>query len=591
MQTIEYIETMNIRSSEINPRKTFDEDSINELAKSIIEVGILQPIIVRLSHFKKGTESYELVCGERRWRAAKVAELSTVPAIIRELKDQEALDLMITENLQRKDVSPLEEAEAFMNLIVHRKYDIPTLVARFGKTESYIRHRLKLNDLIFNFKLLLKHEVIGIGHALEICKLQDKDQEEVYNSKFSETDRSRNWWACPSVKQLKGNIEQQFTLKLDEAAFQLDDTTLDKKAGACITCPKNSASNLILFPDSPSTGVCLDRSCFKHKSDIHFERELKRIQEQEPEVLIGYTSHIYGQDEKDVKELIKKGVPGIEISWSTGFQEVHEPIIPDAPEESDFDTPEEYTEALVEHEGELIDFEQEQKEYKEKLESGNYRKVFILGGNDKGKILLFEQSNKGKSDGSIVKSSPEQFAITQIQELKDKDKRNKELSFEKLYGSVKELFNTSGYNNITDQLSETEMTALFVVMMGRIERELEEEIYGKEKDRHWVANKLKFPAALKLTADQKTRIMRQWLYKNLNNGEPLFQISEAKALIEIAREKYPDQITQSELELDGKYLKRKEKIDQRIAELEASIPKPEKKGKNKANGPEAETKV
>ncbi|KAF0190419.1 MAG: chromosome partitioning protein ParB family, partial [Bacteroidetes bacterium] len=118
MQTIEYIETMNIRSSDLNPRKSFDENAIAELSKSIIEVGILQPIIVRLSHFKKGTENYELVCGERRWRAAKEAGLKTVPAIIRELKDQEALDLMITENLQRKDVSPLEEAEAFMNLIV-----------------------------------------------------------------------------------------------------------------------------------------------------------------------------------------------------------------------------------------------------------------------------------------------------------------------------------------------------------------------------------------------------------------------------------------------------------------------------------------
>ena len=579
MQTIEYIETMNIRSSDLNPRKSFDENAITELSKSIIEVGILQPIIVRLSHFKKGTENYELVCGERRWRAAKEAGLKTVPAIIRELKDQEALDMMITENLQRKDVSPLEEAEAFMNLIVHRQYDVPTLVARFGKSEYYIRHRLKLNDLIPNFRTLLQQEIIGIGHALEICKLQEKDQGELYESKFSESDRLRNWWSCPSVKQLKGSIEQSFTLKLSEAAFLLEDLTLDKKAGSCITCPKNTASNLILFPDSPSSGICLDRSCFKHKTDIHFERELKRIQEQEPDGILGYPSHIYGQAEKDVKELIKKGVPGVELGYNTGLYEISEPEAPEAPVEADYEDREDYKDALEDYQGMLQDYEDEKKEYKEKLESGNYRKVFILGGDNRGKIVLHEQRSAKGNNQSNTGTSPEQLTKQQIIELQEKDKRNKELSFEKLYVSAKELLSNSGYKGIADHLSETEMTALFVVMMGGwIEDELEDEIYGKNHGR-WIENKLKLPAALKLTADQKTRIMRQWLYQNLNTGSPLYQISEAKALIEIAREKYPDEVKQTELELDGKYLKRKEKIDQRIAELEATIAKPEKKGK------------
>lgn len=567
MQTIEYISTGDIRSSELNPRKTFDENSIAELSKSITEVGILQPIILRLSHFKKGLESYELVCGERRWRAAKQVGLETVPAIVRELKDQEALDLMITENLQRKDVSPLEEAEAFQNLITHRKYDIPTLVTRFGKSEYYIRHRLKLNDLIPEFKNLLNQDVIGLGHATEICKLQAKDQKELYNNSYSEENRSKHWWTGFTIKQLKSNIEREFTLKLEEAPFSLDDKTLDKKAGPCTSCPKNTASNLILFPDSPSTGVCLDRSCFKRKSDIHFDRELKRVQEDEPGVILAYPGYLYGEEEKKMADLKKNGTPAVEVSWKTGWMEVSEPEKPEVPQESEFDDPDDYKEALSDYEVEVSDYEEQVKDYQEKLNAGVLRKAFMLAGNNKGKVVFLEPREQEESQSSG--NTGTDYAGQQIQELEAKDRRNQELTFEKLYVSAKGLLKDEGYHNITDQLTENEMTALYLVMLALIDTDLSNEIYGDDHGR-WVKNELKLPAALRLTAEQKIRVMRHWLYHNLNTGSPLFQISEAKALIEITRERYPEQLTQVELELQGKYLKRKEKIDKLIEDLKAN---------------------
>ena len=565
MQTIEYIETLNIRSSDLNPRKTFDDDSINELSKSIVEVGILQPIILRASKYKKGVESYELVCGERRWRAAKMANLDKVPAIVRELKDQEALDLMITENLQRKDVSPLEEAEAFQNLITHRKYDIPTLVTRFGKTESYIRHRLKLNDLIPNFKALLQNEVIGIGHALEICKLQEKDQGELYSSNYTEKDRLSGYWSLPTVKRLKSEIERNFTLKLEDAAFDIDDTTLNQKAGSCLACIKNTSSNLFLFPDSPSTGVCLDRSCFKQKSDVHFDRELKRIQEEEPGIILGYPNYVYGDEEKKLNELKKRGVPALEISWNTGWREVDQPELPEKPDESDYE-PEDYQEALSEFEGEMVDYEAELKAYREKLSTGVLRKAFMLVGRNVGKFVYLEPSDSSKSSANAPGSVD--FAKQQIQELEAKDKRNQELTFEKLYNAAKELLNDSGYTGIAEPLTDNEMIASFVVMLGFRSSDINKEIFN-DSTSYYVENRLKLPAAIRLTDDQKAKVMRSWLKKHLDNSSPNFQISESKALIEIAREKYPDQLTQVELELQGKYLKRKEKIDQLITDLKS----------------------
>lgn len=570
MQTIEYISTGDIRSSELNPRKTFDENSIAELSKSITEVGILQPIILRLSHFKKGLESYELVCGERRWRAAKQVGLERVPAIVRELKDQEALDLMITENLQRKDVSPLEEAEAFQNLITHRKYDIATLVSRFGKSEYYIRHRLKLNDLIPEFKNLLNQDVIGLGHATEICKLQAKDQKELYNNSYSEESRSKHWWTGFTIKQLKSNIEREFTLKLEEAPFSLDDKTLDKKAGPCTTCPKNTASNLILFPDSPSTGVCLDRSCFKRKSDIHFDRELKRVQEDEPGVILAYPGYLYTEEEKKMADLKKNGTPAVEVSWKTGWMEVSEPEKPEVPQESEFDDPDDYKEALSDYEVEVSDYEEQVKEYQEKLNAGVLRKAFMLAGNNKGKVVFLEPREQEESQSSG--NTGTDYAGQQIQELEAKDKRNQELSFEKLYNAAKELINKSGYTASIDPLSENELVASFVVMLGFLSSDLSKEIFS-DGTSYYVENSLKLPAALRLTDDQKAKVMRSWLKRHLDNSAPNYQISESKALIEIARERYPEQLTQVELELQGKYLKRKEKIDKLIEDLKTSTGK------------------
>ncbi|KAF0200604.1 MAG: chromosome partitioning protein ParB [Bacteroidetes bacterium] len=567
MQTIEYIETLNISSSDLNPRKTFDDDSIKELSKSIIEVGILQPIIVRLSHYKKSTETYELICGERRWRAAKLAELATVPAIVRKMTDQEALDLMITENLQRKDVSPLDEAEAFMNLIVHREYDIQSLVTRFAKTESYIRHRLKLNDLIPDFKHLLQLEIIGIGHALEICKIQSNDQQELFNSEYTENKRNTLWWTLPTVKRLKLDIEKSFTLKLKDAAFNINDTTLDEKAGSCLTCTKNTSSNMILFPDATSTGVCLDRSCFNRKKNTHFERELERVQEEDPDVVVAYPGHIYGDDEKNVAAMKKNGVPAVEMSWNSGWREFKAPEMPEMPEESNYDDQEEYQEALAEYKDEMVEFEKDKNEYDEKLTLGEYKKVFMVAGNDKGSIVYMQPTNFKTAAGSDVPDSTD-FSAQQIKELEAKDKRNQELTFEKLYNAAKDILNNSGYTSIPEPISEKEEIASLVIMISYASTDLNIDLFG-EKNRYNLDNKRKLNQATHLTEDQKARVIRSWLKRNLDTSTPNDLISEAKALIEIAREKYPEELTKADLDLQDKYLKRKGKIDNLIEEIKS----------------------
>jgi len=154
-----------ITVSSFNPRKAFEENELKELSDSIRQVGVLQPVLVR----PKG-KKFEIVCGERRFRACVLAELKTIPAIIRSLTDDEALEIAITENLQRKDISPIEEAIAYKRLADTGRYDVANLSVRFGKSEAYIRNRIKLNDLINEILQLVSEDIITVSVALELCK-------------------------------------------------------------------------------------------------------------------------------------------------------------------------------------------------------------------------------------------------------------------------------------------------------------------------------------------------------------------------------------------------------------------------------------
>ena len=142
------------------PRTEFNPETLETLAVSIKEKGVLQPLLVR----RKG-EKYEIIAGERRWRAAKIAGLKKVPAIIRNLNDQETLEIALIENLQRDDLSAIEEAEAYNRLIGEYEYKQEVLAKIIGKSRSYIANTLRLLSLPSEVKALVKTNKLSAGHA------------------------------------------------------------------------------------------------------------------------------------------------------------------------------------------------------------------------------------------------------------------------------------------------------------------------------------------------------------------------------------------------------------------------------------------
>ena len=151
------------------PRLSYDEDSLTELAASIREHGVLQPIIVRPVGAK-----YELIAGERRWRASGMAERETIPAIVVDFDEQTALEVSIIENLQREDVSPLEEATMFRKMTEAFGYSVRQLAQKVGKDKGYVENRLRLSDAPADVRELVSLRKDTISHAYELMKIGDE---------------------------------------------------------------------------------------------------------------------------------------------------------------------------------------------------------------------------------------------------------------------------------------------------------------------------------------------------------------------------------------------------------------------------------
>ena len=160
-----------IRSNPYQPRKEFDEESLKEFAESIKEHGIIQPIIV-----KKSIKGYEIIAGERRTRASKMAGKETIPAIIRDFNDDEMMEIALIENIQRENLNPIEEAEALSKIIEKNNLTQESASKKFGKSRSYITNILGLLKLPEETKKYVTEGKISMGHARVLSKLTDSDR-------------------------------------------------------------------------------------------------------------------------------------------------------------------------------------------------------------------------------------------------------------------------------------------------------------------------------------------------------------------------------------------------------------------------------
>jgi len=256
-----------LTESKTNPRRFFEGSALNELAASIRSQGVLSPLLVR----PLTERSFEIVAGARRYRAAQLAEAETVPVRIVNLTDAEALEAQLIENLQRRDVHPLEEAQGFRALLNldEPKYSIEQIAAKTGKSPAYCAQRVKLTELTAAVTEAFAKDDIGVGHALLLAKLQPAEQEQALSACFREDWNGGQGKAkriLLPVRHLHQWIEQNILLILKDAPFSKTDPNVNPAAGACVDCPKRTGGNALLFADI-AEDACTDPACYQSKMD------------------------------------------------------------------------------------------------------------------------------------------------------------------------------------------------------------------------------------------------------------------------------------------------------------------------------------
>lgn len=309
-----------IAPSLTNPRKHFDQAKLQELADSIKASGVHQPILLRplpahrvedtlhtARAQKQAAPEYELVAGERRWRASQMAGLAEIPALIRPMTDAQALKAQIIENLQREDVTELEEAESYRALMDSEGSSADAIAAEVGRSRSYIFARLKVLDLCEHGRQLLREGKLDFSCALPIARIPNEQLQLKALEEATDTDYQGDRM---SAREVQAMVRSQFMTKLEYASFDLEDASLCPLAGACTSCPHRTGNNPDLQAVVDSADVCTNPPCYHAKEEAHKAQVRERAVASGCEIITGreakaliptaYTSSIEGHVRLDV---------------------------------------------------------------------------------------------------------------------------------------------------------------------------------------------------------------------------------------------------------------------------------------------------
>lgn len=520
-----------VHPSADNHRKTFNDTSLQELAESIREVGVLQAIAVR-PHTAGG---YEIIYGERRYRASLLAGAKTIKATIyNNITDDEAEDMSLSENLQREEVRPTEEARAFKRLLEKGRYDMYSLVSRFGRSEKYIYTRLKLNELYQPIGELLDNETITISVAEEISTYEPNIQKDVYEKHLKED--SRDNWAGYTLKLFKKYFEEYYTTDLEQYKF-------DKTE--CKACVHNAA-NYNLFTEHNGCGHCTNRKCLDTKNAAFVAKETEKLLKSDPKLVIA-RPYYGGMNETALQKLDKKGHEIKELNYTVSAQSF--PKAPEAPRQEQFSKPKEYEQAVQ-------TFEQKNEEYARKVEELNRKK-------EEGRIKTYVKVGQTEPELCYVEINKKETAPVTVETLQERDKRFKQLSVEKIVADTKKVVRENDYPE--SPFTQYEDGMMYFIMLTKLQRK-HYPLCGIKDQPIRLDEKQRMKIVAKLTDAQKTVIKRDFINHFLCE-DAYGDNSASKLLRDFANMHFPDQYGLAKATHEEEYQKRHERLDERIKEM------------------------
>ena len=531
-----------VHPSTDNHRKTFNDASLQELAESIREVGVLQAIAVR----PRTEGGYEIIYGERRYRASLLAGAKTIKAAVyNNVTDDEAEDMSLSENLQREQVRPTEEARAFKRLLEKGRYDIYSLAGRFGRSEKYIYTRLKLNELYAPVGELLDNETITISVAEEISTYEPNIQKDVYEKHLKEGNGED--WTGYTLNLFKRYFEKYYTTDLEQYKF-------DKTE--CKACVHNAA-NYNLFAEHNGCGHCTNRKCLEAKNAAHVAKETEKLLKSDPKLVVARP--YYGsRNDMALQKLDKKGHEIKELDYNVSAREF--PKAPEAPKKERFTEPKEYEQAVE-------TFERRNEEYARKVEELGRMK-------EEGRIKTYVRVGQTEPELCYVEIKRKETAPVTIGTLQERDKRFKQLSIEKTVADTKKIVRENDYPE--SPFTQYEDGMVYFAMLAQLQRR-HFPLFGIKDQPFALDEKQRMKIVAKLTDAQKTVIKRDFISHFLcENGHG--DNNASKLLRDFANMHFPDQYGLTKATHEEEYQKRHERLEERIKEMK----KAEKKAAREA---------
>ena len=520
-----------IHPSRDNHRKTFNDASLQELAESIREVGVLQAIAVR----PRTEGGYEIIYGERRYRASLLAGAKTIKAAVyNNVTDDEAEDMSLSENLQREQVRPTEEAKAFKRLLEKGRYDIYSLAGRFGRSEKYIYTRLKLNELYSPVGELLDNETITISVAEEISTYEPNIQKDVYEKHLKEGNGED--WTGYTLNLFKRYFEKYYTTDLGQYKF-------DKTE--CKTCVHNAA-NYNLFAEHNGCGHCTNRKCLEAKNAAHVAKETEKLLKSDPKLVVARP--YYGsRNDMALQKLDKKGHEIKELDYNVSAREF--PKAPEAPKKEQFTQTKEYEQAVQ-------TFERRNEEYARKVEELDRMK-------EEGRIKTYVKVGQTEPELCYVEINRKETAPVTIGTLQERDKRFKQLSIEKTVADTKKIVRENDYPE--SPFTQYEDGMVYFAMLAQLQRR-HFPLFGIKDQPFALDEKQRMKIVAKLTDAQKTVIKRDFISHFLcENGHG--DNNASKLLRDFANMHFPDQYGLVKATHEEEYQKRHERLEERIKEM------------------------
>lgn len=520
-----------VQPSADNHRKTFNDASLQELADSIREVGVLQAIAVR----PRTAEGYEIIYGERRYRASLLAGAKTIKATVyNNITDDEAEDMSLSENLQREQVRPTEEAKAFKRLLEKGRYDMYSLVSRFGRSEKYIYTRLKLNELYAPIGELLDNDTITISVAEEISTYEAHIQKDVYEKHLKEG--SGDNWTGYTLNLFKKHFEKCYTTDLEQYKF-------DKTE--CKACVHNAA-NYNLFAEHNGCGHCTNRKCLEAKNAAFVAKETEKLLKSDPKLTVARP--YYGnRNDMALQKLDKKGHEIKEFDYNMSAREF--PKAPEAPKQEQFAEPKEYEQAVR-------TFKQKNEEYARTVDELNQKK-------EEGRIKTYVKVGQTEPELCYVEINKKETAPVTIETLQERDKRFKQLSVEKIVADTKKVVRENDYPD--SPFTQYEDGMMYFIMLTRLQRK-HYPLCGIKDQPVPLDEKQRMKIVAKLTDAQRTVIKRDFINHFLCENA-YGDNSASKLLRDFANMHFPDQYGLAKATHEEEYQKRHERLDERIKEM------------------------